>query len=310
MLDFLNNLNLNDSFISKQTREKTNKLLSYYNLEELYAVVEEYVHRVKLKERILTDAVQSEEVIILLTIAFEKIRILKQSSNKLNNEQILFVIDEMDYAWLRLYVSSAFYVNPPKEGIDLLGFEKRKADYRQQCHRYATNILLLFLQIIGEVRSTNKLAKKLIEERILLSYNDFKWKDEEKIKNILEPILQQSSHLDDLYMDILDVITDERAVIRMSNVATDQALVSYYKIIDRLEPADNWLVITEFLDRAIKALYKSENTKNKLIRHLDKKKEALRNPKPVTPTSTSVTNNFNAPIGQYAQNIEKQEYKN
>lgn len=307
MIDFLKNLNLADSFISEQTREKTIKLLSYYNLEELRTAVDEYIYKARLREKTFTDPVQSEEVIILLTVAFEKIRALKKSSKKLNLEQILFVIEEMDYAWLRLYVSSAFYVKPSEEERPFWDLEQRKAIYRQNCHRYATNILLQFMKLIGEIQSTNKIVKKLIEERILLSYNDYKWKDEEKLKSILLPIFQQASHLDDLYMDILDVITDERAVNRMTNVATDKALVSYYKIIDRLEPADNWLVITEFLDRAIKALYKSENTKNKLIKYLDKKKEALRNPQPVTPTS--VTNNFNAPIGQYAQNIENQELK-
>ena len=98
-------------------------------------------------------------------------------------------------------------------------------------------------------------------------------------------------------MDIVKVLDKELYNLKYKDYKQRNGIVSWYNIINQIKCTDQLLVVKDFLDRAIKSTVDEKEVKDTIIDYLDSKVDQIRN----NQTATSITNNYNAPIGQVVQ---------
>ena len=287
-----------DSIFFHLSQPAIKELLSVKEYVTLYNAVDKYNFTYFPDHPIFgectTKEIPNEDMTILVLLALRYIRSTRISGcNKITDQHFSNAVIDMRDIWNKLCLCSYRF----QQIVDLEYFED--IDNREIFVNEAEKIFDNILFAIGEIKKTKHLIGYFNDTKFGTKSSPTPFSDDEivKLKESVNYLLSLHSPLDDLPMDIVKVLDKELYNLKYKDYKQRNGIVSWYNIINQIKCTDQLLVVKDFLDRAIKSTVDEKEVKDTIIDYLDSKVDQIRN----NQTATSITNNYNAPIGQVVQ---------
>jgi hypothetical protein len=273
------------SIFSRLSRTQIVKLLFCDELVTFYNAINDYNVWVDTKTGEVVEAPEDPcDLAILVLLALRKIRDKKiVGDTLLTKEDIKNAITDMHTYWLKLCMCSYSYKKLMAKGEKTFDEEDPKYNYT----RIAQHIFINMLRVLGDVEKND------------ISH-PCEWSNEEELKTSLLNILKHPTILDHLPTDVMAVLDREYYTLNYEEYQVEKALTSWFDIINSIteDQIDDCKAIKLFIYEALEKSTLPRWIITAIKEQLKQNIKALRNPQP---TPHTITNNFNAPISNFAQ---------
>ena len=261
------------------SRQHIDKLLETEELRTFYNAIHIANYLVDSKGEEFFPHTRAEQLTITVLLAFRSIRNKKLYSNaSITNDDIQKAFAEIDRYWAK-FLSRSYCYEKEKDFCDPIGLF------------YEDLTAIIFKNMLRVLGDLNELD--IAHSR--------KWPNEDELKDSIIKILEHPYLLDHLPVDILATLDKEYYTLKYEEFKEKKAMVSWFQIINSLteDQLEDNKAIKLFVHEALDKAQLSQETKSTIKEHLKLTFKSLKNHQP-TP-HTTITNNFNAPISNFAQ---------